>query len=190
MVTYPSFTFQYPDNWSVTEENVTQMDETVVLTNERGVTVTFSYIGGIPEDQTGAAAGSTVYRAELSKVGESAFVPGYVQATDYSSLGTFIVAKVEYTGSKEGTESADFTAVDGETLYAVLPESRLGTDSNVSATPQMQFSFWYAGHISMIAESPGRNIYPAGGVRSTLHFGNLPGRIACKRDIPADPEYP
>ncbi len=48
-VTYPSFTFYYPNNWTISHEEVTQTNETVILTNERGVTVQFSYIGGVAE---------------------------------------------------------------------------------------------------------------------------------------------
>ena len=35
-ITYPTFAFDYPDNWTISQEEVTQTSETVTLTNERG----------------------------------------------------------------------------------------------------------------------------------------------------------
>ena len=34
-------------------------------------------------------------RVEVSKAKDSSFMPGYVQATDRTDLGTFMVAKLE-----------------------------------------------------------------------------------------------
>ena len=160
MITYPDFLFCYPNSWSVKEEDATAQGETVVLTNERGVTVTFSHICGVPEGQLSASTGPELFRAELSEASESAFVPGYVQATDHSDLGRFVVAKVQYTGRMVETADTDFEEIDGETLYAVLPESRLGTDDRVCAAPERQFAFWYSDYISMLAQSPDGTFTP------------------------------
>ena len=70
MVTYPNFTFSYPDGWNVTEQDVTSQQEVGTISNDRGVTVTFMHIDGTPG---GLGAGSSVSaaRVEVSKVGRS-----------------------------------------------------------------------------------------------------------------------
>ncbi len=34
MVTYPDFTFSYPDGWSVTEQNVDSQEEVITISND------------------------------------------------------------------------------------------------------------------------------------------------------------
>ena len=41
-VEYPKFSFDYPDNWTVTQEDVASDREIVTLTNSEGAEVTFS----------------------------------------------------------------------------------------------------------------------------------------------------
>ena len=153
MITYPSFTFDYPDGWTITDQQVDQQSERVELTNESGITVTFCHIDG---QAGGLGGGSSVSasRVEVSKVSDSGFVPGYVQATDYSNLGMFGVMKLKTTGQIDMKTDSDFTDVDGPTSYGVLPESMIGTDEGVNSTYESAFSFYYSGYISMIASSP------------------------------------
>lgn len=82
-VTYPAFSFNYPDGWSVTKEDVTAISEWVTLSNERGVSIDF-----INLHQKDIGGGSAVLYSELevSKVADSEFVPGYVQAEDYDEF--------------------------------------------------------------------------------------------------------
>ena len=40
-LTYPRFSFDYPDNWKITSEEVTEIAEEVTLTNDTGITVTY-----------------------------------------------------------------------------------------------------------------------------------------------------
>ena len=153
-VTYPSFTFDYPNNWTISYEEVTQTNETVILTNERGVTVQFSYIGGVAEGNLGGGSATDMLRVEVSKAADSSFLPGYVHATDHTDLGTFMVAKLKVTGHLDMKSDTDFENVDGAISYAVLPESSIGTADNVRGPFESEFSFWYSGCVSLIASSP------------------------------------
>ena len=149
-ITYPSFSFDYPDNWMISQEEVTQ----TILTNERGVTVQFSYIGGVAEGNLGVGSATDMLRVEVSKAADSSFLPGYVQATDHTDLGTFMVAKLKVTGHLDMKSDTDFENVDGAISYAVLPESSIGTEDNVRGPFESEFSFWYSGYVSLIASSP------------------------------------
>ena len=73
-VSYPCFLFDYPENWTVTKEEVSQTDETVVLTNERGSTITYTYIGGVAEGQLGSGSATDMTRIEFSAVADSQFI--------------------------------------------------------------------------------------------------------------------
>ena len=160
MVTYPNFTFSYPDGWNVTEQDVTSQQEVGTISNDRGVTVTFMHIDGTPG---GLGAGSSVSaaRVEVSKVGDSQFVPGYVQDTNYAYLGSFGVMKLKQTGQidmKSG--NGEVQDIDGSTAYGVLPESRIGTDDMVNSLYCSEFSFYYSAYISLIAQSPDGTFTP------------------------------
>lgn len=160
MVTYPNFTFSYPDGWNVTEQDVTAQQEVGTISNDRGVTVTFMHIDGTPG---GLGAGSSVSaaRVEVSKVGDSQFIPGYVQDANYADLGTFGVMKLKQTGQidmKSGTGEVE--DIDGSTAYGVLPESRIGTDDMVNSLYCSEFSFYYSAYISLIAQSPDGTFTP------------------------------
>lgn len=152
-VTYPNFTFDFPSNWTITNEEVTQTGETVVLSNETGVNITFSHIGGTAEGQLGGGSSTTMTRIDISKTGDSRFVPGYVQATDYSELGNFMVAKLKVTGQLDMQLDSDFQDVNGAVSYAVLPESWIGTKEDVRGAYSGEFAFWYSGYISFVAGS-------------------------------------
>ncbi len=155
-VTYPSFIIDYPSNWTVTESQVTATDETVILTNERGTEIKFSYIGGIGNIGPNISGTSTalMLRVEATRVADANFVPTSVQGTDYSDLGKFVVAKLKTTGSLNMMTDADFKDEDGAVSYALLPESRLGIHETVRGPFEGEFAFWYSGYISLIAKSP------------------------------------
>lgn len=153
-ITYPSFSFDYQNNWTIAQEEVTQTNETVILTNDRGATVQFSYIGGVAEGNLVGGSATDMLRVDVSKAADSSFLPGYVQATDHTDLGTFMVAKLKVTGHLNMKSDTDFKNVDGAISYAVLPESRIGTADNVRGPFESEFSFWYSGYVSLIANSP------------------------------------
>lgn len=153
-VTYPKFYFDYPNNWQISAEEVSTTNERVVLSNERGATVTFSHIGGVAEGQLGGGSAVTMRRVDISKASDSQFIPGYVQATDHSELGKFMVAKLKVTGQLNMQTDSDFQNVDGAVAYAVIPESWVGTRDDVRGVYAGEFAFYYSGYISFIAESP------------------------------------
>lgn len=153
-VTYPDFTISYPRNWMITSKSVNTSNETFVLENERGVEITYSHIGGVAEGQLGGGSGTMMSRVEVTKVADSSFIPGFVQATDHSDLGKFVVAKIKQTGLLYMKQDRDFRDVDGDVSFAVVPESRLGTDDSVNQAYSGYFAFWYTGYISLIASSP------------------------------------
>lgn len=43
----------------------------------------------------GGGSGVYMNKEEISKVASSQFIPGFVQATDHSSLGEFMVARIK-----------------------------------------------------------------------------------------------
>lgn len=159
-VTYPKFSFDYPENWKISSEEVGTTNEKVVLSNDRGIMITYSYIGGVAEGQLGGGSAVTMLRIDISKAGDSQFVPGYVQATDHSGLGEFMVAKLKVTGQLDMQTDSDFQEIDGKVAYAVLPESWTGTKDDVRNTFESEFAFWYSGYISMVADAPDGQFTP------------------------------
>lgn len=79
-LTYPRFSFDYPDNWKITSEEVTEIAEEVTLTNDTGITVTYWNFHGM-RDLTGPTR--DMNRVDVTRAADASFVPGYVQATDY-----------------------------------------------------------------------------------------------------------
>lgn len=154
MVTYPSFVFDYPDGWTISREEVTQTGETVILTNARGIEITYTHISGVREGELGGGSAVNMARVEAGKIADSQFVPSGVQGTDHSGLGKFMVARLKVTGQLDMMLDTDFRDVDGAVSYAVLPESRQGIDDNVRYPNTVQSAFWYSSYISFIAESP------------------------------------
>lgn len=163
MVTAPEFCFQYPDNWTVTKEVVNgenSMEEVVKIANKRGVEITYVSI---------AVAELSIYsrfmdRVEISKVGKASFVPGYVSATDYSSLGKFAVAKLKVTGEFVRDMDLDYKDVDGAVSYAVLPETMIGEEVNARPCEIYEgytcIYFHYPSPIAFFATSPDGKFTP------------------------------
>ena len=157
-ITYPPFMFDYSDNWEISENDVNANQEIITLKNDRGVKITFSHLSG---SIFGGGSAVSMSRVDVSKVADSNFVPGYVQATDHSKLGTFMVAKLKVTGTLDMKTDTDFKAVDGSTAYAVIPVSRIGTDDTVRHSYIAEYGFDYSGRISFISESPDGNFAEA-----------------------------
>ena len=149
-VTYPKFTFDYPDNWTVTQEDVTSDREIVTLTNSEGAEVTFStYFYG--KDFNFSYGASVFGRVEVTEADGSRFVPSTVQGTDHSDLGEFMVAKLHQTGVMYITNGdSDYRDIDGETEYAVIPKSEVGTKTELSGHYEGEFAFWYNAFVSFI----------------------------------------
>lgn len=144
-ITYPKFIFNYPDNWEVVSEDVTQQSEIVTLENGSGANVTFLYNS---ENIESGGSSVNMARVNITKEAPSQFVPGSVQATDYSDLGEFMVAKLKTTGMLNMKTDSEYTNVDGGISYAVLPLSEQGTREDVRKAMSGEFTFWYAGTVS------------------------------------------
>lgn len=112
------------------------LSERVTLTNTRGATVSFWFYGE-GRELSGPVSGTNT--VDVSEVADAQFVPGYVQATDYSNLGRFVVARLNI-----------ISGIESGVRYALLPESLLGKQSETIIDGMPTFTFWYAGHISMI----------------------------------------
>lgn len=153
-ITYPAFQFDIPFGWEVTAEEVRSDGETVTISNDRGVTVTYSHLSVPVGDQATGGSAATMLRVEATEVAESSFKPGYVQATDHSDLGRFVVAKLKTTGELDMMNDTDFTEVDGKAAYAVIPESQLGINEAVRNPYCVEYGFNYSRGISLIAEAP------------------------------------
>ena len=150
-VTYPAFSFNYPDSWSVTKEDVTAISEWVTLSNERGVSIDF-----INLHQKDIGGGSAVLYSELevSKVADSEFVPGY------SDLGKFMVAELKEIGTMDTTSDSDFIPVEnGAVSYAVLPESSAG-EQIVNSAYYMDLAFMYPTSVMFVASAPDGQFTP------------------------------
>ena len=161
LVTYPKFAFDFPSSWDLTT-NIDESGETAVVTSNRGVTVTYTHMSGFKRENLLSNGSTIMLRVEATKVGDSSFVPSYVQATDYSYLGNFVVAKLKVTGQLNMKSDSDFTDVDGTVCYAVIPESELGTHDSVRSQYCVEFGYDYSGIISLIAEAaPGESFSEA-----------------------------
>lgn len=150
-ITYPAFTFDYPDGWTITQEEVTPSLETVTLTSPNGAEITYSAI--MSEDISSGSA-VNMSKVSVSPIAESSFIPGYVQGSDLSSLGKFAVAELKTTAVIDMKNDSDFTEVDGPVSYGVLPVSQMGDRDSVRRPYIAEFSFEYSGHIAFIASAP------------------------------------
>ena len=149
-VTWPSFAFDFPDNWTITDEDVSQQSEFITLTNDRGVTISYSHFSG---SVAGGGSAVTALRVEVSKVANSSFVPAPVNIPDEEEpdLREFMVARLKVTGT---LEDYTFVDVDGSTAFAVIPVSHIGTDYFVRRPFVAEYAFAYAAYISFVAQAP------------------------------------
>lgn len=151
-VTSPTFSFGYPDGWTVASEEVSTSSEKVVLTNSTGINVTYWNFSAT-RNLTGATR--DIRGVDVTRVADASFIPDYVQATDYSDLGKFMVAKLKTTSECDMLSDGESVDIEnGPVRYALLPESEVGEQYESIIVGLPTFSFWYAGHISFIADSP------------------------------------
>lgn len=152
-VTCPKFSFDYSDNWTVTNEEVSTTDpieEQVTLTNSRGVEIYYMAhhdLGG---------GGRDIVCYEVTKVADSQFVPYYAAGTDtdYSYLSSFMVGEIKAVGRYD-MKTGELVPFDGGRSYAVMPESYIGTHEATALSGfQEEFSFEYASNRLFIAEEP------------------------------------
>ena len=144
-----------PDNWTVVKEEVlkdSELEEEVVLTNEKGITITCIKWREIP-----GFYGRIMCEYEAVKAADVEFKPLYSQETD--SGDHLVMVKVKLIGSLNMDVDEDFTDVDGSTFYAVIPESKMEQSDGQFITwgsdgHYQEFSFDASTPYTLIAEAP------------------------------------
>ena len=157
----PVFQFDVPWGWKIESEEVgnglDEIDETVVLTNEKGVTVTYwacqHQLGGKSE---------LMLKADISKAADSEFKPTIPDGVGvdessadepYANLGTMIVAKIHVTGEMDMKIDTEYSDCDS-VFYAVVPEAYVGEREFIGQAGEVdEFSFSYPTPYAFIAES-------------------------------------
>lgn len=157
----PVFQFDVPWGWKIESEEVgnglDEIDEKVVLTNEKGVTVTYwacqHQLGGRSE---------LMLKADISKVADSEFKPTIPDGVGvdessadepYANLGTMIVAKIHVTGEMDMKIDTEYSECDS-VFYAVVPEAYVGEREFIGQAGEVdEFSFPYPTPYAFIAES-------------------------------------
>lgn len=138
-ITAPCFEFIYPSDWKVTKDDVAVNEPSLIqewIEIESGTGITIIYMSNTSEL---GANGRNWISGEATEVAKSSFVPGYVQATDYSSLGEFVVAKIhetKYLRCDTGYESD----IDNY-CYAVIPKSELGEIGYAGVKDGLSFNY-------------------------------------------------
>lgn len=145
-VTYPAFSFDYPDNWTVVKEAVVESYELVTLENESGAVIWFSHINGKKGEDIGGGSSTNMARIDVSEISESQFVPDAAN----KNLGEFMVAKLKITGVLDMRTDSDYTDIDGDISYAVLPKSEVGLREGVNKAIPGEFTFYYGANISFV----------------------------------------
>lgn len=152
MVTCPMFSMRYNNNWQVVKEEIDVDYELIMLKNERGSKITYHDSSqGFPLRYNG---GNRLQYVEIQKVADSLFVPGYVQAGDYSSLGKFIVAKIKTYAYEDEYSKGNKVEYEGPVYYAIVPESYIGNRSFWGDGYWEQLSWNYPHPRAVIAEAP------------------------------------
>ncbi len=149
-VSYPTFTFRYPERWEIADAKVQASSEEVTLRRQKSdVAVRFIHQG------SGDSAMS-VYPTSVKKVADSDFWPMYAQAADYRSVGASMVAEVTLEPVRDNGDDLSWS------YYAVLPERAASSGGDrievVSSVP----GFEYGGVIAFTCE------IPEGGMDATI----------------------
>ena len=146
-VVYPAFSFDYPDNWSVTNEECGSNYESVTLENKSGAVIWFSHIDGEKGQNIGGGSNLHMSKIEVSEIADSQFIPDVAN----KSLGDFMVAKLEITGVLDMRTDLEYTdVVDDVPSYAVLPKSEVGLREGVTKAISGEFTFYYGANISFV----------------------------------------
>lgn len=159
-VSSPEYVFSYPDGWKITTEDYDGNEnmltkEYVILSNKRGVEITFSRYDASNEGLGGY--GEIMNEYQVKKVADSAFVPSYTKyaGDDDSQIEEFMVAEIKTTGELLMSVDEDFTAVDGAVCYGVFPKSYEGTHCATGPSGFLEeFMVEYGEYFSFIASAP------------------------------------
>ena len=121
-------------------EDIDRDYEWDVLKNQRGVQITY-YLSNTGFGSQYYGDGQILLDAHITKAADTSFQP------QDSDLGKFVVAKIKVY-AENGTE------YDGDTFYAVVPESYLGDDEFCGTGYWAMCSFTYQRYMLILAEAP------------------------------------
>lgn len=156
-ITYPEFSIDYPDNWSVRESSVNADGEKFTLSNGEGARVVFFMSSALGKNANLGAGSRSFSCVEAKKIADSSFVPSMVQGTDYSSLGKFAVLEQTVTQNMHTSVDKGYKPTGYNVSYAVSPESNAGEKRDVQGVIQGAYSFWYASVIMVYADDTDNN---------------------------------
>lgn len=153
------FCFDYPNNWNVTHEEVVNIDEEVTymdyfgeiveLTNNRGVSITYTQYEMSPSVIGNGSAFRYTVEYDITKVIDSNLKSLNLAETEDSD--SFMVAKIrEYGGTDSNGTHTDRDIVS----YAVLDQSKEGSGITDLVSYQDVCSFYYPKPYSFIAIAP------------------------------------
>ena len=151
------FQFDIQPGWKVESEQVGALmdviQEQVIITNDRGVTVTY---WDLPQE-LGGRSGVVMEQVNITKAADTDFMWSVRDPTDEADLlstENYMVARIQTTGSLNAYTDTEFTPADG-TRFALLPVSELGErEFKGQAGDVDEFSFNYYGLHAFIAEAP------------------------------------
>ena len=151
------FQFDIPSGWNVESEEVgtigDAIQEKVVITNNRGATVTYWDLS----QPLGGGSGVVMIQANISKAADSDFVTGVrdpESEADLAEIEKFMVARVHIVGELNPKTDSDFSPSDG-TFFALVPTSYLGDREFMGQAGDVdEFSFNHYGLYAFIAEAP------------------------------------
>lgn len=143
-VTYPPFTFKYPNGWDISDEYVGPQDEDVTLSKSGSdLNVVFHFTSQI-------TGGTRAEIKSIEKVSDSDFWPYYVQANDHTNMGPFMVARMDLEYLSTGTGES----FGNDEVYAVLPETVLLSSRQGFSSFGGYPGFDYTGFVSFYCAVP------------------------------------
>ena len=159
---YPTFAFDYSDNWKISKEELSAEPEfeRVILENERGVTFQY-YQSDVGFGSRYYGGGYILSYAKATKIADSSFKPGSIQSIDYSSLGNFVVAKFENYAEEDGLTGTQYDITGkGMVLYTIIPESYIGEMTYKGLGYYACLAWEYPSHITVMVETPDKTFTP------------------------------
>lgn len=157
MVTAPGFGFAYPNNWVIASETVNgdnYVGEEVILTNERGVTITY-----LDSETSPTYANHVLVHANVTKVADVNLDLTYMMDGSVSELGKFMVAKITVDGVLQRETDSDFRETEERVYYAVIEEKYADTEFTMTSceyylNAYTDFFFDYHGFYTFFATAP------------------------------------
>lgn len=149
----PEFAIDYPDNWSIKDEEAQSNGEWSLIQSERGIKINF-YSSDVGFGNQFYGGDKVLKSVHITKASDADFIPADYNGKSYSSLGSYVVAKLKVYAQDDGMTEGGAAEYDGPTYYAVVPESYLGDDEFFGMGYLSMCSSEYVKPMVIIAESP------------------------------------